>query len=223
MSDEFTEREGLGDLDEQIAGERGDLQIFTKTAPPVDDAKGDVRYQNFEAHEPSEVGTIPFGANVIATYDSRFVNGIDFNFTNFATWNITGAPPTALVLTIQYTVPAGYNAVIRNYRYEMEPAVPITYSDLLLDWFVDDVAQLGHQGLMHGQTVTTWIPTFILAQSGAVVTIRFRAPTGIASNPGDVRRLIWEMQGNLIQDTGAPLNFEIANVEGAGPLRMGKF
>lgn len=185
-----------------------------------EDAIGDVKYQNEVARVPKDLGTIPYSGEVISTFDSRPINSLDFNHTAFVQWNITGNPPTALSLSDTYNVPGGYIGVLRGYRYEMVPMVPITHDQLLLDIFVNGVSQLGYHSLIHGQLVTDFIPCFVLADDGAEITFTWRAPTGIASLMANTRHLSIEFYGNLLQTTGAPLALEIANKEVGLPVKV---
>jgi hypothetical protein len=210
---EFVNRE-LGDLPEDIEAERID-----RVSSWRGDALADLRYQQQIKTTPKAPGTIPYSGEVISTYDSRPINGFDFSATGWVQWNITAPPPAALQLQFQYNVPGGYIAVLRGYRYEMDPAVPITYGQLLLDIFVNDIAQLGYQGLMHGQSVTSFVPCFILADDSATIRFNWRAPTGIASLVGQIRYMSIEFYGNLILATGAPLNLEVANKEIGLPVK----
>jgi hypothetical protein len=175
----------------------------------------DVLYQNDQQSLPSSAGTLPYQANVVAVYDSRFINGRDFVDTNFNTWSITANPPASLSLTSNFTVFGGYNAVVRGFRYEMDPPVPIDIDNLFLDFLVDNVSVVGMTNLALGQ-ITDWIDTFFLASANSTITMQFRAPTGIGSITTDVRKILCSIRGNLLQDTGAPLPLEIANTEKAG-------
>jgi hypothetical protein len=183
------------------------------------DATGDLAYQTEQSKTPAQLGTIPYSGEVISTYDSRPINALDFTSTAYPQFVIPAIPPAPVVLQSNYTVPGGYIGVLRGYRYEMDPIVPINYGQLLLDIFVDGVAQLGYQGLMHGQILAAFVPCFILISDGGTVTFQWRAPTGIGSNPGDVRHLIVEFYGNLLLSTGAPLTLEVANKEIGLPVK----
>lgn len=220
MVAEFINRESnLDELPEDIADEQGHYKYLRRSSSTRSDAIGDIKYQAEAASLPKDLGTIPYSGEVISTFDSRPINSLDFNYTDYVQWNITGAPPTALSLTSTYNIPGGYIGVLRGYRFEMDPLVTITPADLLLDIFVKDVAQLGYQSLMHGQLVSTFIPCFILADDGNEIKFKLRAPTGIASGVADTRFLQIEFYGNLIQTTGAPLALEIANKEVGLPVK----
>ena len=101
----------------------------------------------------------------------------------------------------------------------MQPLVPIGHADLFLDIEVNGVSQLGYRSLMHGQSLPSFIPVFILADAGFNIDIRLRAPNGINSVIPDVRTVAVEIYGNLLQVTGAPLALEIANKEIGLPVK----
>lgn len=220
MSGEFTERESeLDGLPEDIEAERQNVEYFQRQGSVQEDAIGDIIYENLEAEKPEQLGTIPYSGEVISTYESRPINAVDFAFTDFVQWNITGNPPTALTLNSSHVIPGGFIGVLKGYRFEMEPLVPITPDDLLLDIFVNDKAQQGYQSLKHGQMLKDFIPCFILVDDGGTMRFQFRAPTGIASLMANTRHLHLELYGNLILTTGAPLNLEIANKEVGLPVK----
>jgi len=220
MSGEFTDRENeLSGLPEDIQAERDNVDFLQYQAKDNASPLGDIIYQNIEAEKPTQLGTIPYSGEVISTYDSRPINAFDFAFTDFVQWNITGNPPTALILTSSHTIPGGYIGVLKGYRFEMEPLVPITVDDLLLDIFINDKAQQGYQSLKHGQMLKNFVPAFILIDDGGTIKFQFRAPTGIASLMANTRHMHVELYGNLILTTGAPLNLEIANKEVGLPVK----
>ncbi len=207
----------MGELPENTSFRRGDLRTYSGVpSSPNPEGISDVLYQNNQMAIPSAPGTLPYQANVVATFDSRFINGQDFVNTNFETWNITANPPAALILRSEFNVPAGYNVVVRAYRYEMDPPVPIDIDALFLDFQVDNVAVLNMTSITQGQITDDWVDCFFIASAGSTITTQFRAPTGIASATTDTRKILIQLRGNLLQDTGAPLPLEVANTEKAG-------
>ena len=216
---EFINREYDRTTREDIGSEGGQLPAYARGSSSKRDSIGDVSYQNAVLNDKTEAGTIPYSGEVISVYDSRPINSLDFSHTDYIQWNITAGPPASLTLTATYNPPGGYITVLRGYRFEMHPVVPITYADLLTDIYVDGVAQLGYQGLMHGQILNDFVPCFILGGDSAPIVFQWRAPTGIASGVLDVRYMSVEFYGNLIQTTGAPLSLEIANKEVGLPVK----
>lgn len=212
--DEFANREQLGDLPPGLTDE----MLYMRSTRV--DAVGDLMFQAEIQARPSASGTIPFSGDTVAVFDSRFINGLDFNYTQYLTWNITAPPPAPLQLQTTYNVPGGYRCVLRGFRWEMDPVVPITYAQLTCNITVNGIAQLGYNNLILGQILNIYVPVFILADDAAAITFTWNAPTGIASVPGDVRNLVFELYGNLIQDTGAPLALEIANKEVGLPVKV---
>lgn len=222
-SGEFGAELGLGDLPEDIQAERERVADMTALrrgqTSSRRDAVGDLKYQDSVKKKPKVAGTVPYSGEVISTFDSRPINSIDFSNTTLETFTLTANPGDATTVTSTYAAPGGYVAVLRGYRYEMQPAVPIDYDDLLVDILVNNVSQLGYRSLMHGQAVSDFIPCFILADSGHNITLNLRAPNGINSVIPDVRKIIVEIYGNLLQTTGAPLQLEIANKEIGLPVK----
>lgn len=221
---EFGEELGLGELPEDVQREleRVDyVEPMRRHTSTRRDAISDVRYGHNIEKRPRAPGTVPYSGEVISTFDSRPINSIDFSNTTLETWPLTATSTDATTITSTYTPPGGYIAVLRGYRYEMKPLVPIDSDDLFLDILIDGVSQLGYRSLMHGQVLSDFVPCFLLADAGQDITLQLRAPNGINSVTGDTRKVLVEGYGNLIQVTGAPLALEIANKEIGLPVKQG--
>lgn len=214
---------GLGDLPEDITAERqrvAGLSRQMRNRPSSrEDSIADIKYQDVKARTPKEAGVIPFSGEVISTYDSRPINAVDFSSTNLETFTLTAVAGDATTVTATYTVPGGYVGVLRGYRFEMTPVVPISAGGLVMDIFVNGVSMLGYRSLIHGQILNDFVPCFVLANGGEEIEIKIRAPAGINSVIPDVRQVLIEMHGNLLQTTGAPLQLEIANKEVGLPVK----
>lgn len=212
----FEHQNGLGDLPEELYREQShvpDLSKISRTDSQRIDSLADLVWQHQERVKPKQLGTVPYSGEVISTYDSRPINASDFSGTSLETFTLTAVATDATTVTATYMVPGGFVGVLKGYRYEMKPLVPIDYDDLLLDILVDNVPQLGYRSLMHGQVLKDFIPCFILADDSNTIDLKLRAPNGINSVIPDVRKVIIELHGNLLQTTGAPLPLEISNKE----------
>lgn len=177
----------------------------------------DVSYQNKQLAKPSEDGSVTLLSNVIATFDSRFVNGVDFTLSNFDEWSVTSDPPASISLTSTFTIPGGYNAVVRGYRFKMVPDVPVPIDAFVLNIENDGSAIFSMASLRHGTVVDDFIPCFFLVAGGTNVDLNFVASGGIATTITQAaavpRDISVELIGNYLIQTGAPLEMEIANFE----------
>ncbi|MEE9119410.1 MAG: hypothetical protein V3U02_12565 [Calditrichia bacterium] len=199
----------LGELPEDITRERSEFRTYLKKPSTPDEAKQDIGYQYEKQRSAKEVGTVPLAGNTIAHYDSRPINALDFNHTSYDTWTVTGGAGDTLVSTT-FTIPNGYNAALRGYRYAMVPTVAFAPNQLLLDLQVNGVAPLNYQGLMRGQVIAGFIPTWLLAGPGDTIGMFFTAVVALGG-AGALREVHIEMVGNLVLDTGLPLQQEFSN------------
>lgn len=140
---------------------------------------------------------------VVSVYDVRPINAQDFFHTDFQ--NIPIAPGGTVTSIL--TVPRGSVMVFREYRYEISPPVfGIPKTDILLSFFVNENAVLGHTGLLHGQN-TDWIGTYFFADESQNVRLVFTFPNGFAAG-SDIGI---EVKGNILAKRNRHLPNEIAS------------
>lgn len=209
MSHEFEDRQndGIGELPTDISRERGDLDPYL--LKQQHEARLDVLYQQRIRDAEIETGTAPYGGDSIAHYDSRPINAKDWDFTGLDTYVDNGAVGDTLNTTT-FTVPAGFIGVIRGWRYQMIPTISIAIDAFLVSLLIDGQAPINYFQLFKGQAIADFIPTFLLVRSGGTVGLGFLATAAIGTG-GETRTLHSEFVGNLLQDTGAPLEQEISN------------
>jgi len=216
-SQEFQDRQNpnLGELPEDITTERTEFDTFYLEASETR-AQHDIEYQGNIQNKSKVVGTVPYGGATVAHFDSRPINAVDFSFSSYDQWVVSGGI-TDTLLTTAYTVPNGFVCVFREFRYAMFPSIALEFNHLLADIRVNGNAPTGHNGLMHGEDTNGFIPTFFLAPAGALIRFNFRAQValGIANA---LRKMQVEFRGNLLQDTGAPLEQEISNKRLQAPV-----
>lgn len=220
---EFSERQeidydndsGIGELPEDITSERTEFKTFLKRDSTPDEARQDVSYQYEKQRTAKEVGTVPLAGNTIAQYESRPINAIDFSHTAYPAWTVTGGAGDTL--TSLYTVPNGYNAVLTGYRYAMIPTVAMAIDELLLDLEINGASPLNFRNLMHGQVIGDYIKTWLLAGPGDTIGMNFRATVALGG-AGVTREIHIELIGNLVLDTGLPLQQEFSNKKFGRPV-----
>lgn len=218
----------LGELPEEIEAERARVRHTrskSKRSSSRRDAIGDIKYQGKSNYKSKKTGTIPYNSKVTSTFDSRPVNAQDFLFSTVGRFLLPATDP-ALPSTVKlsYPVPGGFIAVLRGYRYELLPIVPIPHTSLILNISVNNVAQLGYKNLRHGKYLGDFAPSFLLSDTGHNIDFVFNASKGLNAiepdpdNPIEIREIVLEVYGNLIQISGAPLALEIANKQTADPI-----
>ena len=162
-------------------------------------------------------------STVIANFDARPINAHDFYASGgtfvYAPIEVGGAAGAFF----NYTVGEGYRAILRGYRYTISPIViPVngfitnTITGKLylgdpttLDLQPNAIAVPDYNNLQHGQSVTTYQPCYVLAESGSTISLVLIFSGTYAAAMGDAGNSIQiEFYGNILLNTGRPLTFE---------------
>lgn len=159
---------------------------------------------------------------VLTTFDARPVNGRDF-YSSGGTIVAAGVEeagsPGAF---FNYTVPNGYRAILRGYRYFLNPIIiPVNgfiYSEITGRFYVGGLTTLvlqpngssvpGFDNLQHGQSQIDYQPCYILADSNEIITLILRFSGAYKAAVPAALTIQIEFYGNIIENTGIPLNFE---------------
>lgn len=147
-------------------------------------------------------GEPPIDYDVRSVFDSRPINGIDFNFTDSA------GISSATAWTVNVEVPEGYVAVLRGARHFLNPA-PATLtsrSDVLATLLVNEIQQPSNRDIPVGVQSDDIMRFFVLIDELNTMGITFTSSATITSSTGYVTFF-----GNLISKTGRPVPFEVAN------------
>lgn len=244
-SDDYYNPPTLGDLTRQIAKERGELRHYDldpRYVPPA--VPGGLPQVNKAADLNRETALIERTTNytvsprppallyeVIATYDSRPIQGFDFQFSEcgFLLWEALAGGSTFPTIEFTFTVPDNNIAVLRSFRYQVTdaPINAVAEGDcwLFSTLLVDDSPVRQYNRMLHPIKMPRLFPTFLIVDERRRLTLRLSvADDGVdpvefsAELIGLITPVLTELYGNLLVKTGVPQEFEIANAIGGGQL-----
>lgn len=151
-------------------------------------------------------GEPPKAFDVRATYDSRPVQGFDYNIPDDIAIALSSEGAVSVDLT--FIVPTGYIAVQRRFRHWFNPAPAITSRQQCTVTFLVSGATVPYNELIPiGLTNDELADGFFIADEKQTLTARVTVAAGVAL----VTQLYCVFYGNLILKTGVPSPFEIAN------------
>ena len=246
-SDDYYTPPTLGDLTRQIAKERGELvdwDLEGKYVPPA--TPGGLPLVNKSADLNRETSIIERTTNypvsprppallyeVIATYDSRPIQGFDFQFSEckFLTWTPFAGGSTFAAVEFTFLVPENNVAVLRSFRYQVteSPINAVTEGDcwLFSTLLVDGSPVRQYNRMLHPIKMPRLFPAWLIVDERRELTLRlhvaddgvdpveFGASLAAASL---VTPILTELYGQLLVKTGVPIDFEISNAIGGGQL-----
>lgn len=245
-SDDYYIPPTLGELTRQIARERGELAEYDldgKYIPPRH--PGGVPGNPMAADLNRETNLIERTENytvsprppallyeVIATYDSRPIQGFDFQHSECGNllWQDIGGGVTSFPdVEFTYTVPDNNVAVLRSFRYQCTsaPVNHVTEGDcwLFSTILVDDSPVREYNRMFHPVKMELLFPAWVIVDERRTITLKlFRADDGVDpvefnnSIEGLITPVLGEMYGQLLVKTGIPKEFEISNAIGGGQL-----
>lgn len=219
---------GLGDLPLPHATARGERELQERIGyvppggPPGSEAQvADLaRGEGISDYvESRPVSKRPPGLlyQVQSTYDSRPVQGTDFQATACDSLVFAGAPPTFPAVSATYTVPENKIAVLRAFQYQVTPQPINVVSEgscwLQSDLFDNDVIVPDYNGMVHPVYMRERFPVFAIFDERRIIKLRLSlvAGTVLAGLAGETLGVHFALYGNLILKTGIPKEFEIAN------------
>lgn len=154
--------------------------------------------------ERSPIGAPPIDYDVRSIFDSRPVNGFDFNIVESG--DIGGGEPGGVL--VEMTVPEGYVAVLRSISmwFEPNPQSAPNRSNVLASLYLNGGPFNYNVDLPVGVEIDT-VPFFMIADEfnriGWAVTL--------PDDPVDDVTCYVHFHGNLILKSGRPAVFEVAN------------
>lgn len=120
--------------------------------------------------------------------------------------------PLTTPVSSTYTVPRGYMAILRGFRYAFDPQMPaIPRDDMRVSLFVGNIGVQDYLALRLPQVVTDYIPCYVIADENQVITITINFVTNIVFPPGGSIACYNELYGNLLLKTGVPSILEPGN------------
>ena len=244
-SDDYYIPPTLGDLTRQIARERGELKSYDldpRYMPPA--VPGGLPQVNKAADLQRQTGIIERVTNysvsprppallyeVIATYDSRPIQGFDFQFSDCGNidWIADGGGAGFDPIDFTFIVPDNNVAVLKSFRYQVTaaPQNMVTEGDcwLFSTLLVDDSPVRQYNRMLHPVKMPRLFPVFLIVDERRRITLRLvRADDGtspvefFSDLVGLQTPILAELYGNLLVKTGVPQEFEIANAIGGGQL-----
>jgi hypothetical protein len=203
---EFT---ALGELPEELADERGDLDTYSEVGE-ISASSADVRIASEARDEAARTGSgapqIDF--NVRSIFDSRPVNGYDFN--QFSSAELAG-PGSTIVTSL--TIPVGFIGVVRRVDFWLEPLIAAFRSEITMTPRVAGLQVQNNLTYPVGNMLNEPMRAFYLADENQ--TLSFLITSAIALPALTIGNIV--VYGNLLLKTGVPTNFQIANPAGTQP------
>jgi len=225
--------EGMGDLPEDLAVERGESFDTGQARSDVPtDMRSNARNRQGAAEAP--LGTPSLDYDVRSIYDSRPVNSVEFNEW-FTLEGLDAAPIDAAAVALlrkAWLVPVGFVAVVRGITVLVpnDPNVASVW-DGELSVMVDGVKQdppnvvvnpgtglaaINQHNILFrdGEQITT----FVIADQNQFVGVDVALLTNVALTTANFAVGFY---GNFLQKTNIPSQFQIANLAGTkGPTRV---
>lgn len=173
------------------------------------------------------LGTVPVESVVVTEFDARPINAYDWRSNGGVIAN--GDSETLIRgFYFNYTVPNGYRCIVRGYRYSLSSLLAIAERDCITGKFtvggaaatinpdnvqINGIDVAGMTNLLHGQSMTDFLPCYILADMQQVVTFigifsdDFADELALVQDEQTVTINV-ELYGNLLLSTSRPLEYE---------------
>ena len=121
-----------------------------------------------------------------------------------------------------FTVPDGYVAILRAFRFVVDPVLDLPCTEVLVSILVDDIPQNNYDRLPLGSEQDIFLPTWILADNGQRIALRY---DNTGANGGSGTEVSVEVcvtfYGNLLIRTGVPIEYEQGNPSVSKPIVRG--
>lgn len=159
-------------------------------------------------------GEPPKAFDVRATYDSRPVQGFDYNINATGSFTYTANSEVDTTTDLTFIVPRGYVAVQRMLHHFMNPSPAFYFrNDVDVSFIVANSQVPYNQNIPVGIEADTLANTFFIADELQTVTARF---TVYGNNTytwadGQTFTIYASFYGNFLLKTNIPKEFEIAN------------
>lgn len=217
---------GMGELSEELADERGELDSYS-TRQLANGVPADIQAGKAATDQVARtgVGSPSIDYQVRSVYDSRPVNGRDFNLWFTPGFNTIPLADLGTLLKC-WQVPRGMVAVLRGVTVIQAPQVgELEVVDGTLRIQIDGVTkepptvrlgpslgsftELAQSNIPYYSGVT--IETFLIADENLFVGAAIDPVTSV---PLDAGSFLLGFHGQFLQKTGVPAQFQIANKAG---------
>ncbi len=225
----YNQRAGLGDLPKPLGVERGERDVRDPQgrtppgSPPghpsqvADLARGTGIDRYLKTHDVPRVAP-PLAFEVVSTYDTRPVQGTDFQATGCNALDFSGSPATFPAVSLTFIVPENKIAVLRGFRYQVAPQpvniVTEGFCWLQSDLFDNDSVIKQYAGMVHPLFMRELFPIHAIVDERHTLKLTL-SQVGDSVITGDMAGEILGVQlamyGNLILKSGIPKEFQIAN------------
>ncbi len=115
-----------------------------------------------------------------------------------------------------FVVPAGYVALIRQFKFSADPVLDIGCDEVLTSILIDDIPQANYEDLPLGPEAVDFLPCYILADNGQRIALRVVN----VNDPAAAVDVCFVFHGNLLLRTGVPIEYQPGNMtktEAMGP------
>ena len=121
-----------------------------------------------------------------------------------------------VALSTPFVVPTGYVAVLREFTYSADPVLDLLCSEVLISILVNGIPQPNYTEMELGSDISgTFIPTFILVREGNLIQLKYDNSAAAPAASVDVCVIL---HGNLLLNTGVPIEYQIGNEMRPTPL-----
>lgn len=189
-----------------------------------------------------EVASPGIPGSVTSVYDARPINTRDFLHTDVQPMMKieAGETPTAFTLEVNtsFPVPQGYTGVLRGFSYEADVIADFVFLTIIdptklgfipvkSTLLVDELRVPDYVEMDLGQSVDSFMPTFVLANPGQNFTLRLLydidlanalLPDGVVPDISQVN-IHMQLYGNLLLSRGLPKQFEISTQNYSGRVK----
>jgi hypothetical protein len=210
----FPEVKGMNDYimhwweRDEFSEQRGDFQTGASWDQPGSDLLQD--HASLTAMQSAPLGEPPTDFDVRCVFDSRIVNGYDFNFAA----NISGSYP-GYGWSANFKVPTGYRAIPRKWsvQFDLPPTGIAANSTATIQ---QNGAALPNNTVIIGMGTDEPIETFFLCEENTSFGI-----AGINSNASVTFTGNVNVYGNLIPVTSVALPLAVSNQRQIGSGQVG--
>lgn len=115
-----------------------------------------------------------------------------------------------------FVVPEGYVAVLREFSFNADPVLDLPCNEVLTTILVNDFPQDNYTNMELGSDISgTFIPCWILAREGQRIQLKY---DNSAAAPALSVEVCVIFHGNLLLNTGVPIEYQIGNEMRPVPL-----
>lgn len=121
-----------------------------------------------------------------------------------------------VALSTPFIIPTGYVGVLREFTFSADPVLDLPCSEVLISILVNGIPQPDYTEMELGSDISgTFIPTFILIREGNRLQLKYDNSAAAPAVSVDVCVIL---HGNLLLNTGVPIEYQIGNEMRPVPL-----